>query len=225
MTNPEVVRSLDRFYRMPRPDSCPEELHEIMTTCWKQKPEERPTFDFLQGTLNDFFIATEGQYEKQPWSKKKETFPSGTEMRAKCSATLTWALEGLRMCNNCFFWFVCFFKLVSNGHFFAVTFFFFFHYTSDSKFLTNIWKQSKKNIKDLDGTLCETADPPVADGIYEERDENCMNKKAWAPRRSPQAQLHNQPPHGTKNPLRIRAKYLHFLNRAHYKGKDLVINK
>lgn len=66
MTNPEVVRSLDRFYRMPRPDSCPEELYEIMTTCWKQKPEERPTFDFLQGTLNDFFIATEGQYEKQP---------------------------------------------------------------------------------------------------------------------------------------------------------------
>lgn len=67
MTNPEVVRSLDRLYRMPCPDGCPEELYDIMTMCWKEKPEDRPTFDFLQNTLNDFFIATEGQYEMQPW--------------------------------------------------------------------------------------------------------------------------------------------------------------
>ncbi|XP_017282764.1 tyrosine-protein kinase Blk [Kryptolebias marmoratus] len=66
MTNPEVIRNLDKFYRMPRPDNCPQELYEIMMTCWKQKPEERPTFEFLQNTLNDFFIATEGQYEMHP---------------------------------------------------------------------------------------------------------------------------------------------------------------
>ncbi|XP_013874940.1 tyrosine-protein kinase Blk [Austrofundulus limnaeus] len=66
MTNPEVIRNLDKFYRMPCPDNCPEELYEIMMICWKQKPEERPTFEFLQSTLNDFFIATEGQYEMQP---------------------------------------------------------------------------------------------------------------------------------------------------------------
>lgn len=66
MTNPEVIRNLDKFYRMPRPDNCPQELYEIMTICWKQKAEERPTFEFLQSTLNDFFIATEGQYEMQP---------------------------------------------------------------------------------------------------------------------------------------------------------------
>ncbi|CAN9507398.1 unnamed protein product [Ophioblennius macclurei] len=66
MTNPEVIRSLDSSYRMSRPDSCPEELYGVMLSCWKEKPEDRPTFDFLQGTLNDFFIATEGQYEMQP---------------------------------------------------------------------------------------------------------------------------------------------------------------
>uniref|UniRef100_A0A0F8AI20 Tyrosine-protein kinase n=1 Tax=Larimichthys crocea TaxID=215358 RepID=A0A0F8AI20_LARCR len=66
MTNPEVIRSLDRSYRMPRPDGCPEELYDIMMMCWRQKPENRPTFEFLQNTLNDFFIATEGQYEMQP---------------------------------------------------------------------------------------------------------------------------------------------------------------
>ncbi|XP_070782315.1 tyrosine-protein kinase Blk isoform X2 [Enoplosus armatus] len=66
MTNPEVIRSLDSSYRMPCPDGCPEELYDMMMMCWRQRPEDRPTFDFLQNTLNDFFIATEGQYEMQP---------------------------------------------------------------------------------------------------------------------------------------------------------------
>lgn len=66
MTNPEVISSLDKLYRMPCPDACPKELFDIMNMCWRQKPEERPTFDFLQNTLNDYFIATEGQYEMQP---------------------------------------------------------------------------------------------------------------------------------------------------------------
>ncbi|XP_053300826.1 tyrosine-protein kinase Blk [Pleuronectes platessa] len=66
MTNPEVIRSLDLSYRMPCPEGCPEELYDMMMTCWKQAPEERPTFEFLQNMLNDFFIATEGQYETQP---------------------------------------------------------------------------------------------------------------------------------------------------------------
>ncbi|KAF7665779.1 hypothetical protein LDENG_00133650 [Lucifuga dentata] len=66
MTNPEVITSLDRMYRMPCPDGCPKELYDIMMMCWKERSEDRPTFDFLQNTLNDFFIATEGQYEIQP---------------------------------------------------------------------------------------------------------------------------------------------------------------
>ncbi|XP_077076945.1 tyrosine-protein kinase Blk isoform X2 [Siphateles boraxobius] len=66
MTNPEVIRNLDKSYRMPCPDGCPEELYDIMLNCWKERPEDRPTFDHLQDTLNDFFIATEGQYEMQP---------------------------------------------------------------------------------------------------------------------------------------------------------------
>lgn len=72
MTNPEVIRSLDRSYRMPCPEGCPAELYDVMMMCWKQKAEERPTFEFLQTTLNDFFIATEGQYEMQPWGRQKK---------------------------------------------------------------------------------------------------------------------------------------------------------
>ncbi|XP_069035701.1 tyrosine-protein kinase HCK isoform X1 [Lepisosteus oculatus] len=66
MSNPEVIRSLERGYRMPRTESCPEELYDIMIKCWKNKPEERPTFEYLQSVLEDFYTATESQYQRQP---------------------------------------------------------------------------------------------------------------------------------------------------------------
>lgn len=66
MTKGEVMSSLQRGYRMPRPDSCPQELYDIMMSCWKNKPEDRPTFDYMQSVLDDFYTATEGQYQQQP---------------------------------------------------------------------------------------------------------------------------------------------------------------
>lgn len=67
MSNPEVIRSLERGYRMPRPDSCPPELYRgVIAECWRSRPEERPTFEFLQSVLEDFHTATERQYELQP---------------------------------------------------------------------------------------------------------------------------------------------------------------
>ncbi|XP_038867263.1 tyrosine-protein kinase HCK-like [Salvelinus fontinalis] len=66
MTNPEVIRSLERGYRMQRTDSCPKELYDVMLECWKNKPEDRPTFEYLQSVLEDFYTATESQYQQQP---------------------------------------------------------------------------------------------------------------------------------------------------------------
>lgn len=66
MSNPEVIRVLERGYRMPRPEHCPEELYNIMTRCWKNRPEERPTFEYIQSVLDDFYTATESQYQQQP---------------------------------------------------------------------------------------------------------------------------------------------------------------
>ncbi|XP_021117022.1 tyrosine-protein kinase Blk isoform X3 [Heterocephalus glaber] len=67
MSNPEVIRSLERGYRMPRPDSCPPALYrDVIAECWRARPEERPTFEFLQSVLEDFYTATEAQYELQP---------------------------------------------------------------------------------------------------------------------------------------------------------------
>ncbi|KAK1173791.1 tyrosine-protein kinase Lyn-like [Acipenser oxyrinchus oxyrinchus] len=66
MSNADVMNSVQRGYRMPCPDKCPQELYDIMTSCWKSKPEDRPTFDYLQSVLDDFYTATEGQYQQQP---------------------------------------------------------------------------------------------------------------------------------------------------------------
>ncbi|XP_068768614.1 tyrosine-protein kinase HCK isoform X2 [Struthio camelus] len=66
MSSVEVIRALDHGYRMPRTENCPEELYDIMMRCWKTKPEDRPTFEYAQSVLEDFFTATEGQYQHQP---------------------------------------------------------------------------------------------------------------------------------------------------------------
>ncbi|NWQ60748.1 LCK kinase, partial [Neopipo cinnamomea] len=66
MTNPEVIQNLERGYRMPQPDNCPAELYELMRQCWKESPEERPTFEYMKSVLEDFFTATEGQYQQEP---------------------------------------------------------------------------------------------------------------------------------------------------------------
>nr|XP_028591428.1 tyrosine-protein kinase HCK isoform X1 [Podarcis muralis] len=66
MSHQEVIRALERGYRMPRTEGCPEELYEVMMQCWKRKPEDRPTFEYNQSILEDFFTATESQYQQQP---------------------------------------------------------------------------------------------------------------------------------------------------------------
>ncbi|KAM3930180.1 tyrosine-protein kinase Blk [Leptodactylus fuscus] len=66
MTNPEVIQLLDEGYRMPCPENCTTELYDIMLKCWREKSEDRPTFEYLQSVLEDFGTATEKQYEDEP---------------------------------------------------------------------------------------------------------------------------------------------------------------
>lgn len=63
MNNREVLEQVERGYRMQCPGSCPQSLHEVMVQCWKREPEERPTFEYLQSFLEDYFTATEPQYQ------------------------------------------------------------------------------------------------------------------------------------------------------------------
>lgn len=63
MVNREVLEQVDRGYRMPCPQGCPESLHEMMRQCWKKDAEERPTFEYIQSFLEDYFTSTEPQYQ------------------------------------------------------------------------------------------------------------------------------------------------------------------
>ncbi|XP_057198269.1 tyrosine-protein kinase Lyn-like [Triplophysa rosa] len=65
LSNREVIARVQRGYRMQRPEHCSKELYDVMLSCWKAKPEERPTFEYMQSVLEDFNTATEGQYQQQ----------------------------------------------------------------------------------------------------------------------------------------------------------------
>ncbi|XP_039258119.2 tyrosine-protein kinase yes-like isoform X2 [Styela clava] len=64
MMNREVLEQVDRGYRMPRPQQCPESLYELMMQCWHKDDMQRPTFEYLQGFLEDYFTATEPNYRE-----------------------------------------------------------------------------------------------------------------------------------------------------------------
>lgn len=46
------------------PVECPQKLFDVMLHCWKQVPEERPTFEYLYHLFDNFGTATEGQYQE-----------------------------------------------------------------------------------------------------------------------------------------------------------------
>uniref|UniRef100_A0A4W5NDM4 non-specific protein-tyrosine kinase n=1 Tax=Hucho hucho TaxID=62062 RepID=A0A4W5NDM4_9TELE len=55
MTNYQVVQKLPTGYRMPNPTNCPKVMYEIMSDCWKENENDRPTFETLQWKLEGFF--------------------------------------------------------------------------------------------------------------------------------------------------------------------------
>ena len=58
MTNEEVTRKLERGYRMPQPKECSYAYYNIMLKCWREEPENRPTFEALQWELEEFLEST-----------------------------------------------------------------------------------------------------------------------------------------------------------------------
>ena len=64
MANREVLDQIERGYRHPKPKDCPDELYELMKQCWDKDPQNRPTFDYLHGFLDDFFASTESKYNE-----------------------------------------------------------------------------------------------------------------------------------------------------------------
>lgn len=63
MNNREVLDQVEHGYHMTCPPGCPVSLYEVMLQTWRLDPEERPTFEYLQSFLEDYFTSTEPQYQ------------------------------------------------------------------------------------------------------------------------------------------------------------------
>uniref|UniRef100_A0A8C4R599 Tyrosine-protein kinase n=1 Tax=Eptatretus burgeri TaxID=7764 RepID=A0A8C4R599_EPTBU len=63
MTHPELIRKIEFGYRMPQPENVPSDIYALMLECWHEYPETRPTFEHLKNVLEDFYTATEAQYQ------------------------------------------------------------------------------------------------------------------------------------------------------------------
>ena len=55
MTNDQVLEQVKQGYRMPQRSRCSDKLYNIMLNCWREEPENRPTFEALKWQLKDFF--------------------------------------------------------------------------------------------------------------------------------------------------------------------------
>ena len=54
LTNKEVATKLVEGYRMPQPEECSDMYYNIMLKCWREEPENRPSFEGLLFELEEF---------------------------------------------------------------------------------------------------------------------------------------------------------------------------
>ncbi|RWS31997.1 heartless-like protein [Leptotrombidium deliense] len=59
----ELFPLLNQGYRMEKPSGCSNELYSLMLSCWRDSPDERPSFKEIVDTLDDILtIATDQEY-------------------------------------------------------------------------------------------------------------------------------------------------------------------
>jgi hemopoietic cell kinase len=65
MANREVLDQIQRGYRMPRLENCPEKIYDYMLRCWDVSPDNRPTFEHLHLFFDDYTTSAGPQYHSQ----------------------------------------------------------------------------------------------------------------------------------------------------------------
>ncbi|XP_070493970.1 ephrin type-B receptor 1-B isoform X2 [Chironomus tepperi] len=53
-SNQDVIKSIEKGYRLPAPMDCPELLYQLMLDCWQKQRTHRPTFASITQTLDNF---------------------------------------------------------------------------------------------------------------------------------------------------------------------------
>ncbi|KAL9987755.1 hypothetical protein ACROYT_G002111 [Oculina patagonica] len=57
ISNSQLYKRLKRGYRMEKPDMCTDEIYSVMLDCWKEDPDERPSFEQVISTLETMMTA------------------------------------------------------------------------------------------------------------------------------------------------------------------------
>lgn len=52
-SNQDVIKSIEKGYRLPAPMDCPEALYQLMLDCWQKQRTHRPTFSSIVTTLDN----------------------------------------------------------------------------------------------------------------------------------------------------------------------------
>lgn len=71
MTNQEALTFVTSGNRLDAPQLCPSELAKVMKQCWKEQPQDRPSFSELVLQMKDFFKAHHSNMSNQE-SESKE---------------------------------------------------------------------------------------------------------------------------------------------------------
>ncbi|XP_068755364.1 myoblast growth factor receptor egl-15-like isoform X3 [Montipora capricornis] len=61
MKNKQLLENLKAGYRLEKPDMCTDPVYALMTDCWNQDPDERPSFQRLYKRLDDM-LEEQGDY-------------------------------------------------------------------------------------------------------------------------------------------------------------------
>ena len=58
-----LIKEIQKGFRMEKPENAPNVFGEIMTTCWKTDPKERPTFQQLEDTISGYMTNLTLEYD------------------------------------------------------------------------------------------------------------------------------------------------------------------
>ena len=61
-SNHQIIKELRKGYRMERPEYAPNSFYEIMNSCWKTDPNERPNFNQLEDMITNHLESKVSSY-------------------------------------------------------------------------------------------------------------------------------------------------------------------
>lgn len=74
ITNADIIRLLKTGYRMERPDLCSNECYSVMRDCWKQDPDERPSFQQLLDTMENVILQEVSYFDLSKLDESKDYY-------------------------------------------------------------------------------------------------------------------------------------------------------